>query len=249
MTTYQVKVSEKFPDGEAVIYTLDEAREFHIDFVTHDNWRSARYGQYVETNDGFVTPIIKRNEATSTPHIKTPTGCFHLKRSGTSFDTKEFFNRNSFSRVSRWNGNSSKLTQNQIRFFQTFGATFDLSFSVKAAYPYIHKLSDIFSMSKQIVVSKLFGEYMSKFREIFISKGIDEEYLVERLKDMMDHATPQTYPVLARMGAAGLGSEQMFDQENLNGKQLPTKAGAFHQLEEAELVEDQKELGAVNSDS
>jgi hypothetical protein len=245
MKLYEVKKSEKFPDGEARIYTLDEANELHIGFVPYRNWRTAEYGDYVETVDGYVTPIIKRNNHPSTGHIKTPTGCFHTNRGGTIFDTSEFYNRNSFTRKSRWNGNSPKLTKNQEVFFQVFTHTFDLHLATKSAYRNLGFPSDIISMAQEIINSKLFKEYMNKFKDKFEAAGITEEYLIERLKHSIDHASPTAAPVLLKMGAAGIGSCEMFGEELVpKDRQLPVR-GAFHQIEEAKVVDNDEEFGAI----
>lgn len=247
MKSYSVKVSEKFPDGIAHIYTKEEADELNIEYVPNSNWRDAQYGEYAETDDGYVTPIIKRNDNhASTAHLKTPTGCFHTNRSGTIFDTDEFYNRNSFTRKSRWNGNSLKLTEAQARFFKVFQVTLNPLAATHAAYPKIH-WDKLPILAKELIQSKLFGEYMSQFRQKFIEKGITEEFLIERLFENIKESDPHSFPKLAQMAAQGLGVTEMIIAPPKT-KELPPakKDGVFSEaIEEANFTE----LGAVKEET
>ena len=233
MKEIDIKPSEKFPDGVAIMYTKEEAVEYNIKFHKHDNWREAQYGEYAETLDGYVTPIIKRNDRANPSYLKTPTGCFAISRSGTVFDTAEFVNRNSFTRKSRWNGKPKKLTANQVIFFDVFSRTLDIKRAVKLAYPNAKYESDVNHWIEQILASKLFKEYMKQFRQKFLDAGITEELLIKRLSELLPVASGGTFPALAKMGAAGLGVPEMFEVDNT--KKLPS--GADRPLFETEADE------------
>ena len=115
MKIYKVVKSEKFPDGKATIYTIEEAVEKGIEYRPYEEWPEAQYGEYVETSDGFVTPIIRRNDSGKIRYLKTPTGCFNPDRPKSVFDTYEFENRNSFTRKLRWDFGDKPLNENQKR--------------------------------------------------------------------------------------------------------------------------------------
>ena len=249
MKYYSVKVTEKFSNGSAVIYTKKEADERGIDYIPNEHWRDAKYGEYAETDDGYVTPVIKRNDNhASSAHLKTPTGCFHLNRSGTLFDTDEFYDRNSFTRKSRWNSNNSKLTEAQARFFKTFQVTLNPLAATHAAYPKLKWVLLPF-LAKELLQSKLFREYMSQFRQKFIDAGITEELIVNKLFEHINESDPQTYPKLAQMAAQGLGVTDMILMPPRSKEIAPpaNKDGAFNNdvIEEADF----ETLGAVKKDA
>ena len=214
MKEYSIRKRDLFPDGKATIYTVQEAIELGIEFIENENWRSAQYGEYAETDDGFVTPIIQRNDKSNPAYLKTPTGCFAINRSGTVFDTEEFYNRNSFTRKSKWNGNHSTITGSQAVFFKRFAETFDIEGSIKFAYP-DRKPFAVKALAREISRSKLFKEFMNRYKKKFEEVGITEEYLIEKLKDMLDRSTPATFPTLAKMGAAGLSTGIFEGQQQL----------------------------------
>ena len=213
MKQIDVKRSQKFPDGIALIYTKEEAIHYGIKFLPFERWRHAQYGQYAETVDGFVTPIIKRNDSTNNPHIKTPTGCFSLNRPGTIFDTKEFYNRNSYTRKSRWNGKSTKLTSNQFVFFDVLSRTCSPRRALDIAYPNFKRESDKKAFLSELLRSKLFEDFMNKFRDKFIEAGITEEVLIDKLAELIPRSSAGTFPALAKMAAVGLGAPEMFEAD------------------------------------
>ena len=89
----------------------------------------------------------------------------------------------------------------------------------------------------------------NKFKDKFEQAGITEDFLIERLKHYLDNAKPHAAPPLLKMAAAGIGAAEMFGDEMENkSKEIPLRTGAFHQIEEAQVVE-VKELGAVRSES
>jgi hypothetical protein len=215
MKEIDVKRTKKFPDGVAVIYTKAEAELHGIKFLPFDRWRDAQYGDYAETEDGYITPIIQRNDNSNPTYLKTPTGCFAINRSGTIFDTAEFHNRNSFTRKSRWNGESKKLTANQVVFFDVLARTCKPERALQIAYPTFRRERDRKSLLKELLASKLYKDFMGKFRDKFIDAGINEEMLIEKLADLLPKSSPGTFPALAKMAAAGLGTTEMFEEKQL----------------------------------
>jgi hypothetical protein len=242
MKVYNVKKSPKFPSGRATIYTKEEAEERGIAYIPNSNWRSCNYGDYVETDDGYITPIIARNGKDPCEYIKTPTGCFNPNRPGAIFDTEEFFQRNSYSRQSRWNGNSDKLTPQQEKFFEAFFKTFDIDYAIDVAYP---KLDDLTKKTykKQILISKLFKNAMAKVKDILEKAELTEPYLASKLKEWIDQGNPADRRYLVQMVAAGLKSDIVGSPQIKGERTRPLFSGV---AEDAEYEDNTpKLLGAV----
>lgn len=228
MKEYTVKKSECFPDGKAIIYTLQEANELGIEYHRlPDGWRKAQVGEYAETIDGYVTPIIKRNDNGKADYVKTPTGCFNQNRKGTIFDTAEFYDRNRYSRTTRWNGNSTKLNPQQTVFFAVLRTTFNIDLAFETAYPNIVKGS---GKKAEFVTSKLFKEYMMDFKKLLELNGVTPEYLAAKVKDWIEEGNSRDRTKLLAMAGNILGIRGL-------SPELPSakRPALFSGVEEAEF--------------
>lgn len=240
MKCYRVVKSKHYPNGTANIYTKKEALEQGIEFVCFDNWRSVREGEYAETVDGFITSIIKRTDGHhSTAHIKTPTGCFHLNRKGTIFDTLEFHNRNSFSRQPRWRG-KNKLTPQQTKCLELyFGkCEFNLDLSIQLAYPTLSAMSREV-LGKYIISSPHFSKMAKeKLPEIAEKYNLDVDLIVARIAEATRDLKPTSQNFLGTMKLAArvLGESGLEEPLAVKPKELSPKGALFdnNRIEEAE---------------
>ena len=232
MKQYNVPISDACPDGQAIIYTVEEAEKKNIAFISHIAWRSAQEGDRVETSDGFITIVIKRNDVSDPNYIRTPTGTYATTRGGTVFDSEEFYERCSFSRKSRWNGKSEKNTRQQQLFFDELkrnGYNFDKAF--RLVYPVMVKTRLRFlSRKKEFINSKKYLDFMNKeLNEIAGKHGISKDYLVKKLKEFLESGNVGDRASLLKMGDIMLGGE-LFSE-------TPTKPSRRNPLMEIEDVE------------
>lgn len=230
MKKYRVKISTHFPNGEATIYTLQEAKENEIKYYPYpDGWRKAQEGEYAETSDGYVTPIIRRNDNKSASYIKTPTGCFNQFRKGTVFDTKEFYDRNRYSRGTRWNGNSKKINAKQEAFFNILRSTFNLDLAFSIIYPTCGPDRKV-----EFVQSKLFREHMIDFKKLLESNGVTEEYIAEKIRAWLEEGDTRDRVKLLQMAGAILGVKGMTHETS-----TPRRPALFSGIDEAEFEDSQ----------
>lgn len=248
MKVYQVKKSEHFPDGLATIYTIKEALERDIFFLPYDRWRDAQVGEYAETVDEYITPIIKRNDShLSTRHIKTPTGCFHLDPGRNScFDTEEFYDRNTFSRRSRWNGDG-KLTEEQEQVIDIFIANEfqHLERALRAVYGngrYSWK-----SYVPEVACSEKFKRgVMGKVSDIIKAQNLDIsiEKILQKLETALDEigTDSKNFKSILQMSARAIGEDFLEEKHKI---QPFRKRALFADAEEAEYDETEEEMKLV----
>lgn len=242
MKVFNVKPRKLFPDGLATIYTKQEALERGMVFLPHDRWRDAQEGEYAETCDGYITPIIKRNDNDpQSCHIKTPTGCFHTSPDRyPSFDTKEFFNRNFFTRGITWSGNG-KLTPMQEEVVDLFCDNgFDLEQALLLVYGNV-KYSWKGDAAKVASSKKFKKAVMGRVEDVIKLKGIDIslEKILMKLEEALDGTSGESknFKSIIQMAARVIGEDIFEDKKYLTPK---TKRNLFSEAEEAEY-EDSKE--------
>ncbi len=237
MKVYSVKESEFFPDGFARIYTKQEALDRGMFFLPHDRWRDAKEGEYAETVDGYVTPVIKRNDNNpSSCYLKTPTGCFHTSPDrNPHFDTEEFFNRNSFSRGTRWGGNG-KLTSHQDQVVDIFLVNgFDLERALKAVYG--NTRYNWGSTAAEVATSDKFKRaIVGKVADIIKAQNLDIN--LEKILIKLDEALDSTdgdkknFRSILQMAARSLGEDFLEEKKYLAPKSK--RIGLFAEAEDAE---------------
>lgn len=248
MKKIRVKKSNVCPDGIATIYTIAEAKKFGIKYLPYNEWPHAEEGDRVETNDGYVTIIIKRSDTNpENAYVKTPTGCFNIHRPNSSFDTEMFFNRNSFSRKPRWS-REGKLTPQQEKFWEIFEKTLNIDLALRIAYPKLDQFSrDV--QAKYIYNSPRFKRFVMGLKTEAEKQGLTIEKVLRRLSQAVDETdtNSRNFTEILKMAAVACG----VDDFSPNLKQLdPGRRPLFDNTsaEEADYedVEDNKKLKMVS---
>ncbi len=242
MRTYRVPKSEVCPDGYVDVYTKEEADNLGIEYIRYAFWKSADVGDRVETTDGWITIIIKRNDDCDPSYVRTPTGTFAIGRKSTIFDMHEFPNKYCFTRRRRGAGNY--LTRQQKICFDVFEKTLDINKAIKIAYPNRKTKFHMDLKRMEILGSEKFKRIIvSKYKEIAKDHNIDEDYLVSKAKQFLERGQVGDRVELLRMLAALIGKPDLFNEQP---NRLPPERvqPMFDGIQDADVVAPPK-LGPV----